>query len=372
MTGLSQLKKMSKSEEAVPLQENGHCANGDAVGYFEAPKRNRKDSEKDYEQDNEERGEWGNKIEFFLAIMGYTVGIGSVWRFPITCSRNGGGAFLIPFFFFLVTSGGPLYYLEVCLGQFTGKSAGLAFEFCPLIKGVGPLQVMLSLIVIWYSIFVLAWTFYFLYNSVFTTLPWTTCGNWWNTPDCQATSDLWSSHTNGTALFSNGSSLLPYSNATFPNGSAISSVSETNMSSASIPQKKYSSSAFEFWQYNAVGRSTGLEDLGGLQLHLVTCSFLAWAFVVLAVLKGAKTLGKVVYVTATVPFLFLGIMLVRGLMLDGAMEGIIAFVKPDFRKLLSFQVWLEAAIQVFYSLGPTWGGVITMASYNKFHQQSFW
>ncbi|WAR07675.1 SC6A9-like protein [Mya arenaria] len=30
------------------------------------------------------------------------------------------------------------------------------------------------------------------------------------------------------------------------------------------------------------------------------------------------------------------------------------------------QVWLEAAVQVFYSLGPTWGGVITMASFNKF------
>jgi len=36
------------------------------------------------------------------------------------------------------------------------------------------------------------------------------------------------------------------------------------------------------------------------------------------------------------------------------------------------QVWLEAGIQVFYSLGPTWGGVITMASYNRFHQKSFW
>lgn len=51
-------------------------------------------------------------------------------------SRNGGGAFLIPFFFFLITSGGPLYYLEVCLGQFTGRGAGHAFEFCPLLKGL--------------------------------------------------------------------------------------------------------------------------------------------------------------------------------------------------------------------------------------------
>lgn len=55
-------------------------------------------------------------------------------------SRNGGGAFLIPFFFFLITSGGPLYYLEVCLGQFTGRGAGHAFEFCPLLKGLHSVQ----------------------------------------------------------------------------------------------------------------------------------------------------------------------------------------------------------------------------------------
>ena len=47
---------------------------------------------------------------------------------------------------------------------------------------------------------------------------------------------------------------------------------------------------------------------------------------------------QVVYVTATVPFLFLAIMFIGGLTLDGAMEGIIAFVKPDFAKLLTVQV----------------------------------
>ena len=34
---------------------------------------------------DKERGVWANKLEFFLAIMGYTIGMGSIWRFPIIC-----------------------------------------------------------------------------------------------------------------------------------------------------------------------------------------------------------------------------------------------------------------------------------------------
>ena len=140
---------MYRREESVPLRGNGSPENQPEAGpgkesdvafiplkKFEDSSSSSSNNEGTFEQDNKERGQWGNKIEFFLAIMGYTVGIGSVWRFPIICSRNGGGAFLIPFFFFLITSGGPLYYMEVCLGQFTGKSAGVAFEFCPLLKGI--------------------------------------------------------------------------------------------------------------------------------------------------------------------------------------------------------------------------------------------
>uniref|UniRef100_A0A2C9JMC1 Uncharacterized protein n=1 Tax=Biomphalaria glabrata TaxID=6526 RepID=A0A2C9JMC1_BIOGL len=34
---------------------------------------------------------------------------------------------------------------------------------------------------------------------------------------------------------------------------------------------------------------------------------------------------------------------------------------------MQVQTWLEASFQVFYSLGPVWGGLVTMSSYNKFH-----
>lgn len=45
----------------------------------------------DGEEAVEDRPAWNNKLEYILAQIGYSVGLGNVWRFPYLCQKNGGG-----------------------------------------------------------------------------------------------------------------------------------------------------------------------------------------------------------------------------------------------------------------------------------------
>ena len=52
-----------------------------------------------------------------------------------------------------------------------------------------------------------------------------------------------------------------------------------------------------------------------------------------------------VYITATFPYILLTVMLIRSAMLDGAYDGIVFYLKPDWSKLADATVsFLSASI----------------------------
>jgi solute carrier family 6 amino acid transporter-like protein 5/7/9/14 len=130
--------------------------------------------------------------------------------------------------------------------------------------------------------------------------------------------------------------------------------------------QKAKSPSEEFFENHVLGKSSGIDEIGVPGWHLVITLLVGWIFIFFALSKGVKTSGKVVYVTATLPYFLLFALLIRAVTLDGSVDGILRYVVPDLSQLTKFRPWGDAAMQLFYSTGAAWGALITLASYNKF------
>uniref|UniRef100_A0A8C5BF82 Transporter n=1 Tax=Gadus morhua TaxID=8049 RepID=A0A8C5BF82_GADMO len=247
------------------------------------------------EEKMEERGQWGNKIEFVLSVAGSIIGLGNMWRFPYLCYKNGGGAFLVPYLIFLFTCGVPVFFLEIALGQYTSQGGITCWrKISPLFEGLGyGTQVIVALLNFYYII-VLAWGIFYLSYSFSWDLAWSSCNNTWNT----------GSHGNAEGC----------------------------------RERWADGPTMERDRRRVLRISPGIDQMGSLNWDLALCLFIAWIMCYFCIWKGVKSTGKVVYFTATFPYIMLIVLLIRGLTLPGAAIGIKFYLYPDLGRLADPQV----------------------------------
>ncbi|XP_028286519.1 sodium- and chloride-dependent GABA transporter 2-like [Parambassis ranga] len=309
------------------------------------------------------REKWANKLEFILAMAGEIIGLGNIWRFPYLCFRNGGGVFFIPYFVFLFFCGIPVFFLETALGQYTSEGGVTAWrKICPMFEGVGFASQVIVMYLNIYYIVVLAWALFYLINSFKSPLPWSTCDNVWNTNSCHS---RLGSYAN-PHLFQPGANWSFLHNLTsldyFDSG-IFSFSNETDPGLLKTPEEEY-------WNYRVL-RISGHVSLGEVHWDLALCLLAVWIICYFCIFKGIKSTGKVVYFTATFPYLMLIILFFRGVTLPGAGQGLTYYLSPDFSKLADAQVWCEAGTQVFFSYALCQGVLTALGSYNKYNNNCY-
>ncbi len=104
-------------------------------------------------------------------------------------------------------------------------------------------------------------------------------------------------------------------------------------------------------------------NLGGFRWPIVAALAAVWSIMYLCIFKGVKIVSKIVLWTVPIPWLMLLILTVRGLTLDGAVQGLEYYLEPDWVVLKDPKVWRAAFGQVFFSMTIAFGVMVTYASF---------
>ncbi|RWS07808.1 sodium- and chloride-dependent GABA transporter 1-like protein, partial [Dinothrombium tinctorium] len=263
------------------------------------------------------------------------------------------GAFLVPFFLCILLCGIPLFLMEVSLGQYLNTGGIGIWNLVPVMKGIGYASMtMIGLCNIYYIVLI-AWTLFYFVASFNFPLPWQSCGNPWNSEKCVV------------AQTPNASLLMQYDNV--------------------------SSSVKEYWEYAAFKRllnriihlyyflsrnrvlaiTQGIDQMGHIRVNLLICLLVAWILVYVVIWRGIHQSGKIIWFTATFPYVILLILFFRGVTLEGASKGLLFYISPKWSKLLEAKVWVSAATQVLFSYGIGIGANVALGSYNRFHHNFY-
>ena len=247
-----------------------------------------------------DRGIWSSKLGFVLAASGSAIGLGNIVFFASNAYQFGGGAFYLPYFIALFVMGIPVMIAEFSMGTLTGRSFPMALRALVGKRGE---------FVGWWS----------LTSALFITMYYVAILGW---ALCMMVGAL-------------GGLMEPGATAPF--------TPFTEPSAGPNAQVYFFSILATWWPMLAV--------------------LAVWGMTLLALWKGTETIEKTVRVAVPLMWLFMIVLIVRGLTLPGGTDGVMYLFTPDLAGIAQPDVWKGAFSQMFFSLSLGLGTMTAYASY---------
>lgn len=249
--------------------------------------------------DRSSRGEWKSRIGFVLAASGSAIGLGNIVFFSANAYSYGGGAFYIPYLIGLFLVGIPVMILEFGLGAITGRAFPEAMYRVAGKKGE---------FAGWWSIL----------NAAFITMWYITILAWVVGMLVAAFGRLW----------------LP---------------------SVAVPAFGLESGALP----NPMAHF--FDMLSGWNPFLFVA--LIWLLNIFIVRRGAESIEQATRVFVPMMWIFMFVLIIRGLTLTNGFQGVMLLFSPDFTVMKDPIVWRGAFSQIFFTLTLGFGVMTAYASY---------
>ncbi|VAV91501.1 Sodium-dependent transporter, SNF family [hydrothermal vent metagenome] len=117
--------------------------------------------------------QWSSRTGFLMAAIGFSVGLGNIWRFPYIMGENGGAAFLIIYLACALLIALPLLVSELAIGR-RGRGSPVASMLnvaaeagaSPHWKALGGLAVVGIFVIMSYYTVIAGWTFDYFFLSI--------------------------------------------------------------------------------------------------------------------------------------------------------------------------------------------------------------
>ncbi|XP_069919201.1 orphan sodium- and chloride-dependent neurotransmitter transporter NTT5 isoform X2 [Oryctolagus cuniculus] len=250
-----------------------------------------------------------------LTSVAFSIGMGSLWRFPYLCHRNGGGSFLLIYFLMLLFLGIPLLYMEMMIGQWLRVDNVQVWKrLVPWLGGLSYVSILASLLVSLYNSALTSWSIFYLGNAFHPALPWDSC-----------------------PLLKNSSG---------PGSSCLHTVPHQH-----------------FWYHSALQVSGHIEEeLQALVLTLSLGVFATWLFLLFILLAGIKIWMSMLIFQVLLLYILLVCFFIRALFLEGAANSLRRMITAELSALASLDLWRQAGGHILYSLGLGTGTIITFSS----------